>query len=49
MLVRGNHEDLMDELMDSPWGPMMGHDHSNGTYNTLIELASKHHKVNYGN
>lgn len=47
VLVRGNHEDLMDELMDNPWGPMM-HDHSNGTYNTLIELASKHHKVNYG-
>ena len=47
ILVRVNHEDLMDELMDNPWGPMM-HDHSNGTYNTLIELASKHHKVNYG-
>jgi serine/threonine protein phosphatase 1 len=47
ILIRGNHEDLMDELMDNPWGPMM-HDHTNGTYDTLIELASKHHKVNYG-
>ena len=47
ILIRGNHEDLMEELMDNPWGPYM-HDHSNGTYNTLIELASKHHKVNYG-
>lgn len=47
ILIRGNHEDLMEDLMNNPWGPYM-HDHSNGTYNTLIELASKHHKVNYG-
>ena len=47
ILIRGNHEDLMEDLMNNPWGPHM-HDHSNGTYNTLIELASKHHKVNYG-
>ena len=47
VLVRGNHEDLMDELMDNPWGPKM-HDYSNGSYDTLVELASKHHKVNYG-
>ena len=47
VLVRGNHEDLMDELMNNPYGPQM-HDDFNGTYNTLIELASKHHKVNYG-
>lgn len=47
ILIRGNHEDLMEDLMNSPWGPQM-HDHHNGTYNTLIELASKHHKVTYG-
>ena len=47
VLVRGNHEDLMDELMDNPYGPYPN-DHSNGTYNTLVELASKHSKVNYG-
>lgn len=47
ILIRGNHEDLLDDLMISPYGPM-GHDHHNGTYKSLIELASKHHKVNYG-
>lgn len=47
ILIRGNHEDLMDDLMENPYGPL-GHDISNGTYNTLIELASKHSKVNYG-
>ena len=46
ILVRGNHEDLMEDLMKSG-GPEM-HDVHNGTYDTLIELASKHHKVNYG-
>ena len=47
ILIRGNHEDLMEDLMNNPWGPQM-HDYSNGTYNTLVELASKHHKVTYG-
>lgn len=47
ILIRGNHEDLMEELMKNPWGPY-SYDYSNGTYKTLIELASKHHKVNYG-
>lgn len=47
ILIRGNHEDLMDQLMNSPDGAHMN-DHHNGTYNTLVELASKHHKVNYG-
>lgn len=46
ILIRGNHEDLLDDLIKS-CGPMM-HDMHNGTYDTLIQLASKHHKVNYG-
>ena len=47
ILIRGNHEDLLQELLDDPWGPK-GHDITNGTYNTAVELASKHHKINYG-
>ena len=47
ILIRGNHEDLLDILMSSSEGPY-SHDLSNGTYNTLIELASKYHKINYG-
>ena len=46
ILIRGNHEDLLDDLMKEV-GPGM-HDMQNGTYDTLVELASKHHKVNYG-
>lgn len=47
ILIKGNHEDLLDNLMNNPWGPYPN-DHTNGTYGTLVELASKHHKVNYG-
>lgn len=46
ILIRGNHEDLLEDLMVS-YAPMM-HDMQNGTYDTLVQLASKHHKVNYG-
>lgn len=46
ILIRGNHEDLLDDLMKEV-GPGM-HDMQNGTYDTLVQLASKHHKVNYG-
>jgi serine/threonine protein phosphatase 1 len=46
ILIKGNHEDLLDDLIKST-GPMM-HDMQNGTYDTLVQLASKHHKVNYG-
>ena len=47
ILIRGNHEDLLDELLRDPIGPRM-HDHQNGTYNTAIELASKCRKVREG-
>lgn len=47
ILVRGNHEDLMADLLDSPYGPQP-HDYSNGTWGTVVELASKHHKINHG-
>ena len=47
VLIRGNHEDLMAELLDSPYGPQPN-DYSNGTWGSVVELASKHHKVNYG-
>lgn len=47
ILIRGNHEDLMEDLILNPFGPG-GHDISNGTYGSLVELASKYHKTRYG-
>ena len=47
ILIRGNHEDLMADLLASPYGPQPN-DYSNGTWGSVVELASKHHKVNHG-
>lgn len=47
ILIRGNHEDLLKELLTSGYGPQM-HDYQNGTMGTVVELASKHNKVTRG-
>lgn len=47
ILIRGNHEDLMDTMLAR--GEAWPHDHSNGTYASAVQLASKYSKVTTGN
>lgn len=37
VLVRGNHEDLLEEMLDRRYG--LSHDYSNGTIRTVADLA----------
>ena len=37
VLVRGNHEDLLEEMLDRGYGER--HDHSNGTTRTVVDLC----------
>jgi serine/threonine protein phosphatase 1 len=37
VLIRGNHEDLLEEMLDRGYGER--HDHSNGTTRTVVDLA----------
>lgn len=51
ILVRGNHEDLFEELVTVNWGLPLRHHVSNGTYSTALQLTgydaatarSRHH------
>lgn len=47
ILIRGNHEDLLNELMNRPYGPYY-YDITNGTYDTFIQIASKYTNEHYG-
>ncbi|MBR1496103.1 MAG: metallophosphoesterase [Oscillospiraceae bacterium] len=39
ILIRGNHEDLFEELVVYDRGVMLGHHRSNGTYDTALQLT----------